>query len=124
MLLDPERAARVAYAAVRQLREEQGDRRGPVWEMLVPRERLWYRTAVSRVASGVSLSEVHAEWCEFLEADGWAYGPVEDHVKRTHPGLAPWSSLPESLRRRLFLLQMITMGMALEVGSSSPVTAA
>jgi hypothetical protein len=123
MLFDHERIARVAYAAIRQLREEQGHPRGPVWELLVTEERAWYRAAVHDLAFGVRLAAVHDEWRARLEAAGWTYGPDVDHVKKTHPGLVPWSALPEPLKRRLSLAQMITMALCMDMMSdSSPVT--
>lgn len=123
MLFDPERVARVAYAAIRQLREEQGYQRGPVWELLVTEERGWYRAAVQDLAFGVRLAAVHETWRLRLEQAGWTYGPEADHVKRTHPGLVPWSALPEHLKRRLSVAQMITMALCMDLMSdSSPVT--
>jgi hypothetical protein len=127
MLYDPEQAARVCYAAIRQLREEQGCSRGPVWNLLVPEERIWYRMAVQRAISGSSPDRIQDAWREEMMARGWTAGPEIDHVKKTHPELREWDALDWDMRRRFFLLQMMTMGMYLEVPprmrSSSPVTA-
>lgn len=123
MSFDPEGTARVAYAAIRQLREEQGQARGPVWEMLVPGERLWYLRAVGLAAMGVRLPDIHADWRSRLEEEGWGHGPDTDHVKKIHPGLLAWDALPASERRKLSVLQMITMALVLDVmGCSVPVT--
>jgi hypothetical protein len=123
MPFDSERAARVAYAAIRQLREEQGQSRGPVWELLVPEERSWYRRAVELAAIGVRLPNIHDDWRRGLEQSGWACGPDIDHVKKSHPGLLPWPALSDDQRRRLSVLQMITMALSLDVMSGPvPVT--
>lgn len=122
-----EQAARVCHAAIRQLREEQGGRRGPVWGLLVAEERGWYLRAVERAVLGCTPDSVHRQWAEDLLAAGWQAGPEIDHGKRTHPELVPWGSLDEAARRRFFLLQMVTIGLFLPVrtgmAETSPVTA-
>jgi hypothetical protein len=122
-----EQAARVCYAAIRQLREEQGGKRGPVWGLLVAEERGWYLRAVERSALGCTPASVHRSWVAELTAAGWLHGPEIDHGKRTHPDLVPWEVLGEPARRRFFLLQMVAIGLYLPVPSglteTSPVTA-
>ncbi len=130
MLYNPEQAARVAYAAFRQLREEQGGERGPVWHLLVSDEQAWFIRFVELVMAGERLFAIHDQWYEKLTAAGWREGPRIDHVKRTHPDLLPWRTLPEHVQRRLYVVQMITLGLYLEVppgvsevSGSSPVPA-
>lgn len=122
-----EQAARVCHAAIRQLREEQGGHRGPVWGLLVAEERGWYLRAVERSAAGCTPASVHRLWMTDLLADGWEPGPEIDHAKRTHPDLVPWEALDEGARRRFFLLQMMAIGLYLPVyggvAEESPVTA-
>jgi hypothetical protein len=115
VLYNPEQAARVAYAAVRQLREEQGGERGPVWSLLVHDERVWYLRFVELVMTGRRLSLIHDEWYQELSAAGWREGPKIDHAKRMHPDLLPWTTLAEHVQRRLYVIQMITLGLYLEV---------
>lgn len=115
MPYEPEQAARVCHAAIRQLRDEQGFPRGPVWKLLVKEEQRWYVQAVNRAASGWLPSEFHDEWRRELLDAGWTAGPEIDHVKKTHPHLVPWDDLIEPVRRQLFVLQMNTTGMYLEV---------
>lgn len=127
MRYGPEQAARVAYAAIRQLREEQGCQRGPVWALLVGEERAWYRAHIERAASGMLTAEMHGAWRRELEAEGWTAAPEIDHLKRTHPELVPWDALTEQQRRRFFVLQMLAVGLYLEIppvpSDLSPVTA-
>lgn len=120
MLYTHEQAARVCYAAVRQLREEQDGGRGPVWSLLVHDERDWYRRFVEQVRTGRPLSRIHDDWYQELTAAGWREGPSIDHAKQTHPDLLPWRTLPERVRRRLYLVQMITLGLYLEVPPAMP----
>jgi hypothetical protein len=122
-----EQAARVCYAAIRQLREEQGGKRGPVWGLLVAEERGWYLRAVERSALGCTPASVHHSWMAELADSGWLHGTEIDHVKRTHPDLVPWEALDVLARRRFFLLQMVAIGLYLPVPpgltETSPVTA-
>lgn len=130
MLYTHEQAAGVCYAAVRQLREVQGGERGPVWSLLVSDEQAWYLRFVEQAMTGRPLSRIHDDWYQELTAAGWREGPSIDHAKRTHPDLLPWTTLSEGVRRRLYLIQMITLGLYLEVppsvaevSGSSPVPA-
>lgn len=120
MCYEPEQAARVCYAAVRQLREEQGDRRGAAWDLLPGQEREWYCRAMERAASGMLPAGIHGAWRRELEADGWIEAPDISHADRTHPELVPWDALGEPSRRRFFLMQMIACGLFLDIplGSS------
>lgn len=38
----------------------------------------------------------HEVWAKNRLDEGWAYGPVRDDVNLRHPGLRPYSKLPES----------------------------
>ena len=42
---------------------------------------------------------VHSRWVESKTTEGWRYGPLVDHVERTHPALRPWEQLPREHRR-------------------------
>ena len=39
---------------------------------------------------------VHDVWAVGRIAEGWTYGPVKDHVKKTAPQLVAYNELPES----------------------------
>ena len=115
MSYDPEPAARVAYAAVRQLREEQGCRRGPVWGLLLPEERSWYVCHAERALMGLLPHEIQAAWRADLTEFGtggqrWTVGQEIDHVKRTHPELAEWGYLDARYRRRFSIIQYNAVG--------------
>ena len=115
MSYDPEPAARVAYAAVRQLREEQGCRRGPVWNLLLREEQGWYVRHAERALMGLLPHEIQDAWRIDLtecgdEALRWTAGQEIDHVKRTHPELALWGFLDERYRRRFSVIQFNAVG--------------
>ncbi len=38
----------------------------------------------------------HEHWAARRIAEGWAYGPQRDDVKKRHPDLVPYADLPES----------------------------
>jgi len=38
----------------------------------------------------------HENWAAQRMQDGWVWGPARDDVTKTHPGLVPYSELPES----------------------------
>jgi len=38
----------------------------------------------------------HEVWAARRVAEGWRYGPRRDDVRKEHPGLVPYSQLPES----------------------------
>jgi hypothetical protein len=120
MPYDPAPAARVAYAAVRQLREEQGCRRGPVWNLLLLEERAWYLRHAERALMGLLPHQVQDAWrmdlTEFApEEERWTVGPEIDHAKRTHPELDYWEALAEPYRRRFFVIQMNAVGFYVDI---------
>lgn len=110
-------AARICYAAIRQLREEQGCCRGPVWNLLPQAEQSWYAQAVARARRGWMPRQVHEAWRAELEEAGWRPGPEIDHCFKTHPELIPWDDLDGKYRLRFVLLQMnataLTIGVPL-----------
>jgi hypothetical protein len=112
-MYDPDPAARICYAAIRQLREEQGYPRGPVWGLLVREEQRWFRDAALRAWRGWVAHEIQGAWREELVEDGWTVAPEIDHVKRTHPELDPWEHLEEKFRRRFVVLQLMAAGLDL-----------
>jgi hypothetical protein len=40
----------------------------------------------------------HERWCRELRREGWRYGSARDDAGKRHPGLVPWSDLPDSER--------------------------
>lgn len=110
---DPAQVARICYAAIRQLREERGLRKGPVWSLLISQEREWLIDAVRRTHIGLHPRRVFEFWRTDLEADGWKEGRDIDFEKRTHPALRDWDDLDQDVRDQFVLLQLMAVGMEL-----------
>lgn len=119
---DPEPAARICYAALRQLREEQAlaageppasakNRRGPVWNLLVKAEQGWYIRFAELARRGILPRDIHADWQGSLLEEDWKPGPEADHDKRTHPELADWEDLDDMFKARFSLFQIMAVGM-------------
>lgn len=109
-------SARVWYAAVRQLREEQGLLRWPEWPFLTGEEQRWYVRHAERALMGMLPRQIHGAWRADLTGDPdpamrWQPGPEVDHVKRTHPDLGSWDDLPGDARSRFCLVQVIAVGL-------------
>lgn len=41
-------------------------------------------------------AHIHDVWAARRIDEGWRYGPRRDDERKTHPGLVPYSELPES----------------------------
>jgi hypothetical protein len=124
MLDDPASAARVCYAAVRQLRAEHGQRRGPVWALLCEEERAWYIRDAERTWAGLVPRRVHEAWRDDMERLGWKPGTETDHCLLTHPDLRPWEELTDSSQRRYLVIQMIIVVLFLDIEPRSEIPAA
>lgn len=55
---------------------------------------------VKKVIENPSITpeELHQEWMEFKEKDGWSYGEVKDVEAKTHPCMVPYHELPDHQR--------------------------
>lgn len=117
-----EQVARIFYAALRQLREEQGCARGPVWSLLTREEQAWYVRSVELARKGLLPQHIHEAWASEMTDAGWACGPEIDHVNHTHPELANWDVLGAKYRLRFIALQMwatiLTVGVPSGWGAS------
>ncbi len=55
-------------------------------------------------APSADLADLHGHWLAARIQDGWQYGPQRDEVLRLHPGMVPWSDVPERERLKFELL--------------------
>lgn len=110
-----DQVARVCYAALRQLREEQGGSRGPVWDLLTDQEQQWYILLVELARQGLMPVNIHGTWCARLIQDGWTRGGEISHSKRVHPELTEWSDLTAEQRMRYTVIQMNVNAMTVDV---------
>lgn len=113
--LSHEQVARIFYALLRQLREEQGNHRGPVWNLLTTEEQGWYERSIELARMGLAPAQIHAAWAADAAQDGWRCGPEIDRDGKTHPEMAHWDELDGKYRLRFILLQMVTTGLTIDV---------
>ena len=110
-----EQVARVCYAAVRQLAQENGMPGRPVWGLLCAAERGWWVQAVVRARGGMLPEQIQEAMRLELLADGWQPGEAVDHARKIHPGLVPWHDMGINLRKQFQLLQMNAVVLTLDV---------
>jgi RyR domain len=110
-----EQVARVFYAALRQLRAEQGCSKGPVWDLLTAGEQRWYCRSVELARAGLLPPQIHGAWAQEMIQAGWACGENIDHMRRTHPELGNWDELDGKYRLRFIALQAWTTTLTIDV---------
>jgi hypothetical protein len=47
----------------------------------------------------ICAESMHDSWMEMNQRQGWSYGEVSDHIKKSHPAMLPYADLPIDLRR-------------------------
>lgn len=77
-----------------------GDYSQPLWEDAPEWMRQSALEGVHRALNGASPEALHESWCSFKLADGWVWGPEKNELKKTHPCLVAYASLPEAQRRK------------------------
>lgn len=91
-----ENIAKVAHSINKAYCEALGDHSLPTWSDAP----LWQRDLVidgvlfhlSKPEAGPQ--ESHENWAGFKTKNGWIYGKEKDSIKKTHPCLVPFESLP------------------------------
>jgi hypothetical protein len=110
-----EQVARAWYAAVRQLAQDDGSPRRPVWDLLPAAERAWLVLCAARTRMGWLPEQVQESLRRDLLADGWRPGAVIDHCEKTHPALVPWNDMGVKWQTQFRLLQMTAVALTLDV---------
>lgn len=100
--------ARVCHEANRAMQMIQANPAipvSPVWDELDMETRLSALHGVTEALHGTTPEESHQNWMDFKLERGWKLGPVKDEVKKEHPLLVPYSTLPveQQLKDKLFL---------------------
>lgn len=116
-----ERAAKAAHEANRvyceglrdmsQLRWEDA----PAWQRdpLVAGIKDLYRERITGISR--TPEDAHNRWMRYKRRDGWVYGPFKNVVKKIHPNLVPYSSLPEPERMKDTIFRAVGMGVLSEI---------
>lgn len=110
-----EQVARVCYAAIRQLAEEQQQPRMPSWNRLRPAERYWWVQSVARARMGMMPEQIQDALRLDLLAEGWRPGEAVDHEQKIHPVLVPWRDMHIKRRIQFQVLQMNAVALTLDV---------
>ncbi len=105
-MLAPE-IARVCHEANRGLQALQpksGVAVSPAWDDDTDEQRASVIAGVEAAQAGATLAELHEQWCERKEDEGWVWGPVKDAEQKTHPCLVTYNLLPadQQAKDRLF----------------------
>lgn len=49
---------------------------------------------------GLTPEQNHTNWANEKLRQGWTYGPKKDAVRKIHPGLLPYSELPDHIKTK------------------------
>ena len=92
---DIERIARACHETNRGLQWFNSELEiSPHWEDAVEWMKESTINGVVAAYRGLTPEELHQNWCEYRQRDGWVYGPMKDSEAKTHPCLVPYSELP------------------------------
>jgi hypothetical protein len=80
--------------------EINGDHSQVPWDQAEDWQRQSAFEGVKAALEGQTPEQLHESWCEMKIRDGWSYGTFKDAVKKTHPCLVPYSSLPVSQKHK------------------------
>jgi len=58
-------------------------------------------------AESTSDVERHESWMAMHREQGWQWGPEFDPAKKLHPNLLPWSELPESVKSKAKIFDIV-----------------
>jgi len=101
--------ARVVHEAIRAYQISLGEVSSPPWDLADNRYR---EATVSAVRFRIDnpdakASAQHEHWMGERLSHGWAYGPVKDVERKTHPSLRPFVTLPLAERRKDALIAAV-----------------
>lgn len=54
---------------------------------------------------GLTCKDMHEQWMESKERDGWTFGRVKDENKKTHPSMIPYKELGENQKFKDYLFR-------------------
>ena len=86
------------------------------WDQAPPWQR---ESAINGVEftlkEGASPESQHENWCEEKLRNGWVHGPIKDAIKKTHPCLVSYESLPEKQKYKDRLFRAVVLALKEEV---------
>jgi hypothetical protein len=107
-----EAAARAAHETNRVWCLTHGDNSQMPWELAPEWQKDSAKRGVAVALGGASPEDQHKAWCAHKRADGWAFGPVKDEDKKTHPCLVDYKDLPEVQKAKDILYSGVVRAVA------------
>ncbi len=109
-----EGAARLAHAANTAYCEALGDFSHKAWSQLSEEEKQRIMDGVHYVIENPQAGpdSSHANWFNYMIAEGWKYGEHKDPAAKTHPCMMPFDELPQEQQAKDFIFRSIVLEMA------------
>lgn len=106
-----EQIAKLAHEANRAYCDLLGDHSVLPWEQMTDEHKASFIAGVEAIIANPTLSpeEGHQKWVARKKAEGWKYGENKDPIKKEHPCLVPYSSLPITLRFKDYLFHSVVV---------------
>lgn len=107
-----ELAARIAHEVNRAYCASLGDDSQVPWADAPEWQKNSARDGVAVfVTKRLPPEQMHENWRQHKERDGWVYGTVKDAAKKTHPCMVPYHQLPDEqkLKDHLFRAVMVAV---------------
>lgn len=111
-----ETCARAAHEANRAYCLAHDDTSQPTWDEAPDWQRSSARNGVRGALAGNTPEQSHESWVREKLEGGWAWGPVKDPTKKTHPCMVPYAELSPQQRAKdtLFLAVVRAIASALQ----------
>ena len=113
MKLTPEQVAKICHEANRAYCEALGDHTQLPWA----RAHDWQKeSAVAGVKlllkyPGLTPKQMHENWLDAKQAEGWSYAPIKNVEKRQHPCMCTYDKLPEEDRAKDELFSAVVLSL-------------
>lgn len=111
-------AARLAHAANRAYCESLADYSVKPWDQLADDEKdrivdgVWY--VIENSAAGPDA--LHANWLNYMIADGWSYSEIKSRGMKTHPCMVTFDELPLEQQSKYHIFRAIVLELARVAG--------
>lgn len=106
--------AQVMHETMRAWQKANGQDVAPPWSKAPQWMRASSIDSVSwRIANPkAAVSAQHDQWLAQKKKDGWKHGKVKDGIRKTHPKMVSYNTLPEVERRKDALVNAVVNALA------------
>jgi hypothetical protein len=73
----------------------------------IPRGKRPTVNMVDLIRKGYEPPQVHQAWVDWMISEGWQWGEVKSHEKKTHPSMVPWDKLSMWDRKKVLVAHRI-----------------